>query len=144
MATFDEMADRLRRETKASRATIRLFDERGTVDLVGESLGPGVQSMKKGRDFNLTSAGTYQYLSQHNRPLVQDDCRTATPAPPKELVDIHRVYAQMVASVLSNGRMVATVAVHQVDSPRHWTKHDVAALRRAVRQTEVQVNAETI
>ena len=70
-------------------------------------------------------------LSQTRAILVQDDCRASGPRPPASLIERYRVYAQMLAPVLSDGEMIGTISVHQQDTTRHWTAADVATLEEA-------------
>jgi GAF domain-containing protein len=131
------LAERVLAEVGGSRSTVRLFQRDGSVVLAGEALAPGIPSMKDSAPFSLTSAGTYQHLSRARGLLVQEDCRTAKPAPPPELITHHNVLAQVVGAVISDdGQMVATLAVHQVGSTRRWTPAEIAAVERGVRDLE--------
>jgi len=122
---------RLREATGASRTTVRLCGNDGSLDLVAESLAPGAPSMYGGSPAGVREAPTYRYLETEKTLLVQEDCRNAEVAPPVSLLDEYDVRAQMLAPVIIGGRLVATISVHQQGSARRWSPADVAALEEA-------------
>jgi GAF domain-containing protein len=128
---LQQIADRLRAATAASRTTVRVVDESGQPMLVAESLGDGVMSMRDGPQPAVTAAPTYTELERTRAILVQNDCRTEGPRPPASLIEHYRVYAQMLAPVFFGDNMIATISVHQQDSPRIWTKDEISALETA-------------
>lgn len=129
---LQRLADRLRERTGASRTTVRGPAGADPVALLAESLGPGVESMRDGQQpAVIVAAPTYVELARTRTILVQDDCRSDGPRPPRSLIERYRVYAQMLAPVLRDGAMIATISVHQQDTARHWTQDDVAALEQA-------------
>ena len=125
------VADDLRQQTKASRATVRLCAEDGSVEIVAESLADGARSMRVGPQPAVREAPTYIFLERERRILVQDDCRAAEHAPPPTLISVYGVLAQMLAPVVVDDRLVATISVHQQGRTRVWSKDDVAALAGA-------------
>jgi GAF domain-containing protein len=125
------IADHLRQQTSASRATVRVVDAEGQPRLLAESLALGVPSMHDGPQPAVTAAPTYIALEQTREILVQGDCRIEGPRPPASLIEHYRVFAQMLAPVFDDATMVATISVHQQDAVRHWTADDIAALRAA-------------
>jgi len=106
---FDRLVAQLLTSTQASRVTVRLCEEGVDPRLVAEGLAPGVTSMASGSRDSIRTAGTYVYLEQERRILVQNDCRTSEPAPPASLIELYKVYAQMLAPVFVAGEMVATI-----------------------------------
>lgn len=126
------LMEKLRERTGASRTTVRGRAGDDPVALLAESRAPGVESMADGQQpAAITAAPTYVELSATRTILVQDDCREQGPRPPRSLIERYRVYAQMLAPVLSGERMIGTISVHQQDQPRHWTEADIAALEEA-------------
>jgi GAF domain-containing protein len=126
------LLERLREKTGASRTTVRGRAGDDPVALLAESLAPGVESMADGQQpAAIVAAPTYVVLSSTRAILVQDDCRDEGPRPPRSLIERYRVYAQMLAPVLSGDEMIGTISVHQQDTTRHWSKADIAALEEA-------------
>jgi GAF domain-containing protein len=130
-SVLSPIADRLRAATAASRTTVRVTDSSGEPALAAESLADGVGSMRDGPQPAVSAAPTYTELERTRTIIVQDDCRTEGPRPPAALIEHYRVYAQMLAPVFAGDAMIATISVHQQDSPRPWTPAEVAALRQA-------------
>lgn len=128
---YQEVAQSLLESTGASRTTVRLCRQDGSVELVAECLAPGVASMHGGPVTNISAAPTYQYLLSQRDLLIQNDCRTGEPSPPRSLVDFYHVYAQMLAPVVIDDAMVATISVHQVGSAREWTADEIESLAAA-------------
>jgi GAF domain-containing protein len=126
------LIEKLRAQTGASRTTVRGRAGDDPVALLAESLAPGVESMADGQQPTaILAAPTYVVLSSLQKIIVQNDCRTEAPQPPRSLIERYRVYAQMLAPVLSGDEMIAAISVHQQDATRQWTKADVAALEEA-------------
>jgi GAF domain-containing protein len=118
--------------TRASRTTVRLVDQTlSGISLVAEALADGVTSMHDGPQPAVRKAPTYVYLEHTHQLLVQQDLRTDPVAPPPSLIDDYQVWAQMLAPVLHDGQMVATISVHQQQALRHWSTSDRAALEDA-------------
>lgn len=134
VAELQEMCFALLAATGASRTTVRLIDPDGEIRLVAEARADGVESMADGPQANVRAAPTYIELEKHLRPIYQSDTRSEPPAPPPSLVEHYRVWAQMLAAVVVDGRMVATISVHQQDTARVWTASDRSALATAERR----------
>jgi GAF domain-containing protein len=129
---LQDIADRLRAATGASRTTVRGQVGDDPVALLAESLAPGVESMADGQEpAKITAAPTYTALGQTRALLIQDDCVNAGPQPPRSLVERYRVRAQMLAPVLRGRDLIGTVSVHQQDVTRHWSRADITALKAA-------------
>jgi hypothetical protein len=43
---------------------------------------------------------------------VQEDCSTADPAPPPELIELYGVRAQMVAALVGDDGLIGVISVH--------------------------------
>ena len=138
---FDRLVAELLASTQASRVTVRLCEEDVDPRLVAEALAPGVVSMANGSPDAIRTAGTYAYLEEERRILVQNDCRTGEPSPPTSLIGYYKVYAQMLAPVFVEGEMVATISVHQQDKPRTWSAAEVGALAAARATLEEELSS---
>jgi maleate isomerase len=143
-ATFQEIVDDLLESTGAGRTTLRLdLPDLGGLDAVAaEAVAPGVQSMRDDASIrNLRGVATVRYLEEQRRPLVQNDCLSDDLAPPKELVELYGVRAQMLAPVVHEGRLAGVISVHHVAGPRQWSTEDVAALQQAAERAQRELDA---
>jgi GAF domain-containing protein len=128
---LQQLAERLRAQTGASRTTVRGRSGDDPVALLAESLAPGVESMADGQQPRaITAAPTYVVLRETRAILVQDDCVNQGPEPPRSMIERYRVRAQLVAPVLDGETMIGTISVHQQDTTRHWSQADIAALEQ--------------
>lgn len=127
---FASLAASLRAATSASRATVRLCVDNGQPELIAESLAPGVVSMSTHVTPGIAEAPTYRFLEERQTLLIQNDCRSDPVPPPASLLDVFHVRAQMLAPVLIEGVMVATISVHD-EQVRAWSECDVESLRAA-------------
>ena len=128
VVSLGEIAERLLEKTHASRTTIRLCATDGSVPLVAEACAQGVMSMAEVPVKGVVEAPTYRYLIDTQQLLIQDDLRSSHIHPPRSLIDELRVFAQMLAPVIIDGSMVATISVHQQDSPRMWDSESMRYL----------------
>jgi len=142
-AEFTTIVMSLLAETNASRVTVRLSGPDGCPDLVAEALAPGVVSMSTHPIEGVLEAPTYRYLADRLALLVQEDCRVDPIAPPRSLTEVFHVYAQMLAPVVIDGEMVATISVHQQDNCRTWTHENISALERAQAQVQRSLSERT-
>lgn len=140
---FTAILQQLLESTKASRTTLRLdVPERGwqVNGVVAEALAPGVKSIAGETSLQQRKSQTAGFIEKNRTILVQNDCATANPSPPKELMAIYGTKAQMVAPVVRGADMVGWVSVHYNPSVREWTREDVAALEAAVAATHKQMD----
>jgi maleate isomerase len=131
---FGRILDELLATTNASRITLRLdWPEWGlhVDDVAAEVRRPGVPSLAGRTSIDQRRAPTVRWLERELRLLVQDDCSAAEQPPPRELVELYGVRAQMLAPVVRDDRLVGWVSIHQNGSTRRWTDEDVEALERA-------------
>ncbi len=72
----------------------------------------------------------------NGRQVVQHDCRSAyDDARFQAMLETYGgLAAQIVTPVLSGGRLVAIVSVHQLGSPRRWSSDEVEAATDAARR----------
>jgi GAF domain-containing protein len=143
-ASYQEILEELLGSTGASRTTLRLdlADEDTGLDAVAaEALAPGVRSIRDDTSIrNLRGSSTVRFLDEHRRPLVQEDCLAADPAPPPELMELYGVRAQMVAPLVRESRLIGVISVHYVPGPREWSAEDVAALQKAVERVQRELD----
>jgi maleate isomerase len=135
---FHSIITELREKTNASRTTLRLDEDRHGFHVngvVAEALAPGIKSIAQETSLQQRAAGSATYLEKHRKILVQNDCATAEAQPPKELLQLYGVKAQMLAPIVRGENMVGWISVHYNLSPREWTPEDVAALEAAVAAT---------
>jgi GAF domain-containing protein len=131
MVLFDALMDDVLVATQSSRTTLRLVGVNGSAHLIAERRsGVEVPSMAAGNQVDPRAYPTYAYLEETQDLLVQNDTRVAAVSPPPDLVDVHRVFAQMLAPVVVHGAFVGTISVHLIGVARNWSPEQVDALRR--------------
>jgi GAF domain-containing protein len=120
-------------ETRASRVTLR----RGVSDgyffpVTDEALAPGVASLKEERTVDLRAQPVVREVQQRGQ-VVQENCRAANddPAFQQMLETYGGLAAQIVTAVVADGSVAAIVSVHQLGSPRQWSKDEADACRLA-------------
>ena len=134
---LQRVCDELLLATGASRTTVRLVEpSTDDASLAAEACQEGVVSMRTVITPGIVTAPTYRYLLEEKKFLIQNDLSVDAVDPPRSLVEQLKVRAQMLAPVLASEQMVATVSVHQQDSPRQWSDADRGALAAAVTHVE--------
>ena len=98
-------------------------------------LAPGVGPLRDERTVDLRRQPVVRELA-HGRQVVQDDCRSAFDDPRfQAMLDTYGgLAAQIVTPVLSGGRLVAIISVHQLGAPRCWSPAEVDAATAAARR----------
>jgi maleate isomerase len=138
LAELERVMATLREVTGGSRTTLRIDipEHNCNVDRVcAESVAPGVAELKLNTSLNQRSLATVQWLIATRKPLVQDDCANAEVKPPKALMEVYGVKAQMLVGLeAANGEVIGWISVHYVPSTRQWTDAEVAALQSAADQ----------
>jgi GAF domain-containing protein len=120
-------------ETGASRVTLRRGISDGYVfPVTDEALAPGVASLKEERTVDLRTQPVAREVQRRGQ-VVQDDCRAASddPAFQQMLETYGGLAAQIVTAVVADGGVAAIVSVHQLGSPRRWSKDEAQACRLA-------------
>lgn len=131
MVLFDGLMGNLLEATQASRTTLRVIGVDGSAYLLAEHRSDAdVPSMGSGVQVDPRAFPTYTYLEESRSVLVQNDTRVAPVPPPPDLIQVHRVFAQMLSPVVVGGHFVGTISVHLMDSPREWTEAQIDALTR--------------
>ncbi|KZT20413.1 Asp/Glu racemase [Neolentinus lepideus HHB14362 ss-1] len=123
----------------ASRVTLRLDVPRWNchVDAVcAEACARGVASLRLDASLNQRAMRTVQWLERTRAVLVQGDLAATEVEPPKALVDVYGVRAQMLAPLVRGEEVYGWVSVHQVGRTRVWTEGEVGELRGAVERVE--------
>jgi maleate isomerase len=130
LAICQEELERLLADTGASRTTLRLEDDDGSLPVAGEARAEGIRSLR-GEQLDVRASSTFQALDRDGGLLIQEDVRFADIPPPPELIEIYGAQAQMLAALERDGRAVGVVSVHESKGPRPWTHSDRGALTRA-------------
>ena len=132
--SFEEIVEALLLAAGASRTTVRLDTPGAFFPVVAEARAPGIGSIAGDTSIDLRASPTFEFLDREQRLLIQSDLLDSDVAPPPELIAQYGARAQMLAPVVSDGRLVGIISVHYVPGPRTWTAEDIAALERATRQ----------
>jgi GAF domain-containing protein len=131
--------------TSASRTTVRLDmpSENFHLDTVAaEALASGVRSLRNDTSItNLREVPTVQFLEKERRILVQDDCLTADPTVPRNLIDFYGVKAQMLGPLVRDDQLIGLISVHYTPSSREWSEKDVEALQDAIQRTQQELTS---
>lgn len=117
--------------TGASRTTIRVVGAGGSAELIAEALAAGVRSIRSGTQVDPTRYATYRHLERTHALLIQADTRVHPIRPPESLVNEFRVYAQMLAPIVRDGRLTGVISVHIQDRPHRFDRAQISALRSA-------------
>jgi GAF domain-containing protein len=134
--TLGSVVERLLRQTKASRVTLRQ-DLPGdyAFPVTHEARAPGVGSLMAERSVDLRTQPVVAELAE-GRQVVQHDCRAAYDD--AAFHRMRRAYgglaAQIVTPVLRNGRLVAILSVHELGAARTWTSEEAAAASDAAQE----------
>jgi maleate isomerase len=138
LAELESVMATLREVTGGSRTTLRIDipEHNCNVDRVcAESVAPGIAELKLNTSLNQRSLATVQWLIATRKPLVQDDCANAEVKPPKALMEVYGVKAQMLVGIeAANGEVIGWISVHYVPGTRKWTDAEVNALQSAADQ----------
>jgi GAF domain-containing protein len=133
MAEIEDVLQALLNGTGASRVTLR-EDVPGdyAFPVTHEALAPGVGSLLGERTVDLRSQPVALEVAA-GRQVVQDDCAQAfdDPAFHRMRETYGGLAAQIVTPVLSDGRVAGIMSLHQLGSPRRWTKEEIEACRAA-------------
>lgn len=70
---------------------------------------------------------------------MQDDCLTANPSPPLELIDFYGVRAQMLGPIPRNDLLIGWISVHYILGPRKWSEVDITKLGRAIARVQQEL-----
>jgi GAF domain-containing protein len=141
---FRDVLENLLTATAASRTTLRLDlpDKDLHVDrVVAEAVAAGVQSIGDDSSIDQRALPTVMFLEEERRPLVQNDCLAADPAPPQALIEFYGVKAQMLGPLVRDDHLIGWISVHYTPGPREWSHKDVDALREAIERTQQELDS---
>ena len=128
---LQEIIAKLRKDLGVFRTTLRLDTPGDEIFPVqAESLGDGAESIKGPLPFDLRTQGTYVWLAEEQRILVQNDCSEG-PNPPTQLMEVYGVGAQLLAPLIDNGNLIGIISVHHAATTREWTDDEVGVLEQA-------------
>jgi maleate isomerase len=139
---FEAKLKELLRTTDASRVTVRLdAPERHwhVDDVVAEARRRGVHSLRHQTSIDQRKAPTVIWLDRERRLLIQEDLRSAEPAPPQELVATYGTTAQMLGPLVKDDKLVGWISVHHNGGTRKWLEHEIAALEQTVNAIQRQI-----
>jgi maleate isomerase len=135
LAELEQIMAELRIATDGSRTTLRIDvpAHNCQVDTVSaEAVAPGIAQLKLNSSLNQRSLATVQWLEAQRKPLVQNDCANAAVKPPKALMEIYGVKAQMLIGLTGqDDQVMGWISVHYVPGTRTWSDADVSALQAA-------------
>lgn len=120
----------------ASRVTLRLDTPGRNFPATAEAIAEGVAPIGNDESLDQRNAPTARWIIARKEILVQPNCDTAEPPPPRELIDVYGVRAQLLAPVLESGEVVGWISVHETRGRRQWTTHEVDAIRAAALAVE--------
>lgn len=133
MTEIQSILEELLSKTGASRVTLRQ-DLPGdyAFPVTHEALAAGAGSLRAERTIDLRNQPVAREVAA-GRQVVQHDCAQAFDDP--AFHRMREVYgglaAQIVTPVLAGGRLAGIVSLHQLGSPRRWTKEEAEACRAA-------------
>jgi maleate isomerase len=133
-SAFQTIVEDLRADVAGSRTTLRIDISVWGVDVdtpIAEATSAEAASIR-GATLDQRSLLTVQHLNHERKMLVHNDCTTADPPPPKALLDVYGVKAQMLAPLVRDDHLAGWLSVHYTLSPRVWSAADVEALEHAV------------
>jgi maleate isomerase len=142
LTEFDAVVRELLQATGASRTTLRLETPGQDFPVVAEACAEGVASIAAEVGISQRAAATAQRLIDTGEPLIQGDCARADPPPPKELMSVYGVQAQMLGPISRGGQVTGWLSVHYAPSPREWGEDDVAALKDAIGRVEAELGRQ--
>lgn len=136
---LDRVMKTLREKTNASRTTVRMDvpEYNCHVDRVcAESLDKGIASLRSNTSLNQRSLKTCIHINETGETLIQLDTFGAEIPPPKALMEVYGVKAQMLIPLMrANGEDAGSwISVHYVPSTRTWSEEDIDALYLAANE----------
>jgi GAF domain-containing protein len=134
---FQEILDKLRKDTNAGRTTVRVDHQALGFELntpATESLAEGVHSIKPHSTFDQWNARGIQWMVRTKRTFVMNDCLDPWDpgvAPEREVVETYGIRSEMIAPLIRSGDMIGWVSVHYTKGPRIWTKDEINMIEAA-------------
>jgi gluconolactonase len=129
-AELRQVADDVLAKLSPGRVTIRLEDAPSTsFQVKAEACAEGVASIAAHHTEGIRESGTFVFLDEERRPLVQEDVMTG-PKPAPVLYEVYGAFAQILTPVIVDGEIRSLLSIH---SPvkRQWDEGEVAEAERA-------------
>jgi gluconolactonase len=127
---LQQVADGVLAELRPGRVTIRLEDHPSIgFQVKAEACADGVASIAAHRTEGVRESGTFVWLDQERRPLVQDDVMSG-PRPAPVLYERYGAFAQILTPVVVDGQIQSLLSIHS-PTKRNWQDHEVAVAERA-------------
>jgi maleate isomerase len=114
------------------RVTVRVDDAQlgFAVDrAAGEAVQPGARRIARDAGINQRSLATIHWLDEHRSLLVQERF-DADPRPPRALIEVYSVAAQILGPIERDGALAGWVSAHSF-SERRWSASDRKAVAMA-------------
>ncbi|KAK9479834.1 Asp/Glu/Hydantoin racemase-domain-containing protein [Lipomyces japonicus] len=139
LTKLNSVLSKLREDVNGSRTTLRLDlpSKNCHVDTVcAEDVATGIPPLKLDPSLNQRALKTVQWIEETQQLLVQNDCANAPVPPPKALMGIYGVKAQMLGGIFTGDKLAAWISIHYVPSIREWKSDEVNKLAAAVAEAE--------
>lgn len=133
MDDLQRIVEELLAATGASRVTLRQDVPGELFPVTREALAPGVAPLRDVATPNMAGQPVVLEVTQ-GRQVVQDDCESAFPddGPFHEMLALYGgMKAQIVTPVVSDGRVLAIVSLHELAGRRAWAEQEVELCRQA-------------
>jgi maleate isomerase len=117
--------------TDASRTTLRVDipEQNSNIDApLIEVLAPGIRSIKSLAKLEQRKLPTVMFMEENRCNLIQEDCANSDVSPPKDLIQVYGVKAQMLGPLVWDHKLVGFISVHYTPSTRHWSQNEITAL----------------
>ena len=139
LSKFERIMENLLKNCGASRTTFRMDNAKLNCHcdtICAEAVADGIKRFSPNSSLNQRALSTVQWIENTHEILVQEDCAHAAAKPPEALMTVYGVKAQMLAPLLSEGKVFAWISVHHVGTTRVWAESDIKALKQAVLDVE--------
>lgn len=134
---LQDVVDRLRADTRASRTTIRAdFPALGLEleEVAAEARGEGVRTLIGQRTSGVRDGAAVRWLCENRRTFVMEDCLNPWApevAPEDYVIELYGIRSEMVSGVFRGNDLIGIVSVHYTAGERHWSEDEVAMIERA-------------
>jgi len=137
LLALDDIANRLRIATGASRVTIRLdcvaLDQQLEAVAV-ESLVDGALALKAQWTADARGSAAVRWLTANRRTFVMEDClKPWAPevAPEDYVIQRYGIRSEMLRGVFSGDKLIGVVSVHYTPGPSSWDDADLRMIESA-------------
>jgi GAF domain-containing protein len=143
--TLQDIVDRLRVATNASRTTIRLDCRALSQQLetvAAESLGDGVRSLKDEWTAGARNSAAVRWLVKNRRTFVMEDCLNPWApevAPEDYVIQRYGIRSELIRGVFRGDDLIGVVSVHYTPGTRSWDDAELGMIERACNEVLVTV-----